>query len=740
MVCVEGQIEHIIYQNEENGYKVFELNVKENGKSLTCVGSFSFLSEGEYVKLTGDMVNHSLYGEQLQVKTCEFVDAADSDDMERYLASGAIKGVGKALAARIVREFGDSTFEVMEKNPEALSAVKGISKRMAREIGDLFAQKKEMRSAMVFLSQFGITQALALKIYAKYGSAMYEVMEKNPYRLAEDIAGVGFKTADAIAARAGIDPGSEYRIRAGILFALSQASANGHTYLPEPELIRYACEILEVDKGLVERQIDRLSMEKKIIVKDDGERCIYSAYLYYSELGVARMLHDLNVSYEPDERRLAERIGAIEKSSGIVLDDMQRKAVSEAVKNGLFVLTGGPGTGKTTTINAMIRYFESEGFDILLAAPTGRAAKRMTETTHHEARTIHRLLELSGNIEEDRAGYHFERDESNPLETDVVIIDEMSMVDISLMYALLKAVSIGTRLILVGDENQLPSVGAGNVLADIIASGCFNVVRLEKIFRQAAQSDIVVNAHRINNGESITMDNKSRDFFFLERGNLSDILGIIVMLVRDKMPGYVGAKPFEIQVLTPMRKGELGVENLNRVLQKYLNPPDPRKFEKEYQQTVFREGDKVMQIKNNYQIEWNVMNKYGIPVESGLGVFNGDCGIIKAINDFASTLTVEFDEGRVVDYPYSMLDELELAYAVTIHKSQGSEYPAVVIPLLVGPKMLFTRNLLYTAVTRAKSCVTIVGKSDTVRFMIENESEQKRYSGLCSRLGEIEPA
>ena len=738
MVCVEGQIERIIYQNEENGYKVFELNEKKSEKSVTCVGSFSFLSEGEYVRLTGDMVNHSLYGSQLQVKTCEFIEPAGSDDMERYLASGAIKGVGKALAKRIVKEFGDATFEVMEKNPEALSSVKGISPRMAREIGDLFAQKKEMRSAMVFLSQYGITQNLALKIYAKYGSAMYEVMEKNPYRLAEDIAGVGFKTADAVAARAGIDPASEYRIRAGVLYTLSQASANGHTYLPEPELIEMAASLLEVDPGLIGRQLDRLSMEKKIIIKDDGdERAVYSAILYYSELGVARMLHDLNISYSPDETKLADKISAIEKKSGIVLDDMQRKAVSEAVKNGLFVLTGGPGTGKTTTINALIRFFESEGFDILLAAPTGRAAKRMTETTGHEARTIHRLLELSGNIEEDRAGYHFERDESNPLETDVVIIDEMSMVDISLMHALLKAVSVGTRLILVGDENQLPSVGAGNVLSDIIASGCFNVVRLEKIFRQAAESDIVVNAHRINNGESIAMDNKSKDFFFLERGNLTDILGIIVMLVRDKMPGYVGAKPFEIQVLTPMRKGELGVENLNRVLQKYLNPPDSRKFEKEYQQTVFREGDKVMQIKNNYQLEWNVMNKYGIPVESGLGVFNGDCGVIKAINDFASTVTVEYDEGRVVDYPYSMLDELELAYAVTIHKSQGSEYPAVVIPLLTGPKMLFTRNLLYTAVTRAKSCVTIVGKSDTVNFMIGNESEQKRYSGLCRRLEEI---
>jgi exodeoxyribonuclease V alpha subunit len=428
----------------------------------------------------------------------------------------------------------------------------------------------------------------------------------------------------------------------------------------------------------------------------------------------------------------------VEKQFQIELDELQRTAVMEAAKNGILIVTGGPGTGKTTTINAIIRFFEAEGMDLLLAAPTGRAAKRMTETTGYEAKTIHRLLEISKMSGDMENKLVFERNEGNPLETDVIIIDEMSMVDISLMHSLLRAITVGTRLILVGDVNQLPSVGPGNVLKDIINSHVFNVVKLTKIFRQAKESDIIVNAHKINDGEQIELNNKSKDFFLLKRAEVNDVVGVTIALVRDKMPKYVNASPYDIQVLTPMRKGELGVEKLNGVLQQYLNPPSTDKKEKEFHNTIFREGDKVMQIKNNYQLIWESKSKYGITNESGTGIYNGDTGIIREINHFAEQLTVEFDEGRLVEYPYSQLEELELAYAITIHKSQGSEYPAVVLPLLTGPRMLLNRNILYTAVTRAKNCVTIVGNSDTIQFMIDNESEQRRYSGLAKRINELE--
>jgi exodeoxyribonuclease V alpha subunit len=733
---LEGYVDRIVYRNAENGYTV--LSLVNDDTEITCVGSFTFIGEGEFISATGTYIEHQLYGEQFQVQSYEFKEPEDLMSMERYLGSGAIKGIGNALAARIIRKFKNDTFRIIEEEPERLSEVKGISEKMAREIAKQFEEKKDMRGAMLFLGQFGISTTLAVKIYKEYGEKMYQVVKENPYKMAEDITGIGFKLADEIATKIGIGTDSDYRIKAGILYVLLQGSSNGHVYLPEELLVSKTTELLGTDSGGIDKHIMDLAMDRKIIIREmDGKKQIYAASLFFLELNTAKMLSDLNIKYDLTKTEIEHRLAGVEKQFQIELDEMQRTAVIEAARNGLLVVTGGPGTGKTTTINAIIRFFEAEGMDLLLAAPTGRAAKRMTETTGYEARTIHRLLEISKMSGDMENRLIFERNESNPLETDVIIIDEMSMVDISLMHSLLRAITVGTRLILVGDVNQLPSVGPGNVLKDIINSHHFNVVKLTKIFRQATESDIIVNAHKINAGEHIHLDNKSKDFFLLQRDEVNKIIPVVVSLVRDKLPNYVNATTFDIQVLTPMRKGELGVERLNQILQQYLNPPSGEKKEKEYHNCIFREGDKVMQIKNNYQLTWETKSKYGITTESGTGIFNGDTGIIRDINLFAEQITVEFDEGRLVDYTFSQLEELELAYAITIHKSQGSEYPAVVMPLLTGPRMLFNRNLLYTAVTRAKNCVTIVGSDDTVQMMVNNESEQRRYSGLTERLQEL---
>ncbi len=732
---LEGYVERIVYRNLENGYTVMTLTNDED--EITCVGTFSFINEGEYLALTGSYTEHKMYGSQFNVQTYEMKEPEDLLSMERYLGSGAIKGVKSALAARIVRKFKENTFHVIENEPERLAEVKGISEKMAREIYQQFAEKRELRNAMLFLQKYGISLNLAVKIFNQYGERMYSIIQENPYRLAEDINGVGFKIADEIASKVGIRSDADYRVRAGIMYALLQAANNGHVYLPKNVLIGKTSEILLVEAETVERHLIGLAFEKKIVIKEsEGEPQVYSSIYYYMELNTASMLHDLNITYDITETQIATRLANIEKESNIELDEMQKLAVSEAVRHGLLIITGGPGTGKTTTINTILRFFEAEGMNMLLAAPTGRAAKRMKETTGYEASTIHRMLEISKGMEDNDGRMMFERNEGNPLETDVIIVDEMSMVDIVLMHSLLKAITVGTRVILVGDVNQLPSVGPGNVLRDMIDSKAFPVVKLTKIFRQASESDIIVNAHKINSGEQIRLDNKSKDFFLLKREDVNVIMNVIIQLVRDKMPKYVNASVYDIQVLTPMRKGELGVERLNQVLQRYLNPPEDKKKEKEYMGGVFREGDKVMQIKNNYQLNWETKSRYGITIDSGTGVFNGDMGVIREINLFAEQVTVEFDEGRLVEYSFSQLEELELAYAVTIHKSQGSEYPAIVMPILSGPRMLFNRNLLYTAVTRAKQCVTIVGSDTMVQNMIENVSEMKRYSGLCERITE----
>ena len=737
---ITGYIDHVIFRNEDNGYTVMVLKGVEGEDELTCVGSFPVLNQGATVEVTGSYIQHHIYGKQFQASTMVEKMPEDALAMERYLGSGSIKGIGAALAGRIVRHFGKDTLRIVEDEPERLAEVKGISEKKAREIAAQIEEKSDMRKVMMFLQKYGISLNLGAKIYQKYGDSVYSVLQENPYRLAEDISGVGFKIADEIASRIGIHTDSDYRIRSGMLYTLLQATGEGHVYLPKEEFFARSSRLLGVDPSYMEKHLMDLAMDRKIIQKQKEEQIlVYPTQYYYLELNTARMLQELNVLCPEDEKLVNGRLVQIEKKTGTVLDEMQKKAVTEAASHGLFILTGGPGTGKTTTINAIIRFFEGEGADLRLAAPTGRAAKRMTEATGYEAQTIHRLLELSGMPDEEKEGQpvHFERNAENPLETDVIIIDEMSMVDIHLMHSLLMAVTAGTRLILVGDENQLPSVGPGNVLRDIICSRQFSVVELKKIFRQASESDIVVNAHKINQGEQVTINNKSRDFFFLKRYDADMIIRVVIALIQEKLPRYVEARPFDIQVLTPMRKGLLGVERLNGILQHYLNPPSPDKKEKEQRLGLFREGDKVMQIRNNYQMEWEIRGRYGIPVDKGIGVFNGDTGILKVINEFAETAEVEFEDGRVAEYSFKQLEELELAYAITIHKSQGSEYPAVVIPLLSGPKMLLNRNLLYTAVTRARKCVTIVGSEETFREMINNEKQQRRYSSLDERLKEI---
>ncbi len=733
METITGFVDHIIYRNEDNGYTVLNLICEE--EEITCVGTFHIISEGESVEMSGSYVSHPSYGEQFKVEGFQVKPPEDMLSIERYLGSGAIKGIGVALASRIVRRFKKDTFRIIEEEPERLVEVKGISERKAMEIAEQVLEKKELREAMIFLQQYGISLTLAVKIYQTYGREIYRMIKENPYQMADDIQGIGFKIADEIAAKAGIHTDSDFRIRSGVQYVLIQAGADGHTCLPKEELTKRASELLGLEGSFIETHYMDLAMDKKLVIKEtNGRFFVYAASYYYMEANTALLLRQLDISYDVPEKEIHLRIQKIEKETGVQLDPLQAKAVMEAVRNGLFVLTGGPGTGKTTTINSIIKYFEQERMDIFLAAPTGRAAKRMSETTGYEARTIHRLLELNGGVE-GNAG--FERNEQNPLETDVIIVDEMSMVDISLMSALMKAILPGTRLILVGDVNQLPSVGPGNVLKDMIESELFHVVRLTRIFRQASQSDIIVNAHKINRGEAVTLDNKSMDFFFLKRYDADVIISVVIQLIQQKLPKFVDASPNEIQVLTPMRKGLLGVERLNTILQHYMNPPEPSKIEKEHGQGLFREGDKVMQIRNNYQLEWEIRSKYGIPVEKGTGVFNGDMGIVRSIQSFSEMMTVEFEEGRMVEYSFKQLDELELAYAITIHKSQGSEYPAVVIPLLTGPKLLMNRNLLYTAVTRAKKCVTLVGDEMTFQGMIGNVNQHQRFSGLKERLKEV---
>jgi len=756
---IEGIVSKIIYRNEENQYVVFAVETSDGGDE-TCVGYLSGIEEGMYVHVKGEYVSHPQYDMQFKVSEYEVKMPDDLVSMERYLGSGVIKGVGEIMAKRIIKKFGIDTFRIIEEEPERLAEIKGISERKANEIGVQFLEKQEMREALMYLSDFGISPTLAVKIFNEYGPRLYSIIKKNPYQIAEDISGVGFKIADAIAMKAGIGMMSDFRIRAAIIYTLNQATGLGHIYLPKKLLISWTKQLLEksndnrmeemagynvgaiVDPDVIESQLMNLHMEAKVVIREEQEEVIvYGQNYYHKEKNTARMLLECRATVHVSDEELDKMIHRIEGTEHIQLDELQKEAIRQATRQGILVITGGPGTGKTTTINAIIKCFEVESAKILLAAPTGRAAKRMTEATGYKAQTIHRLLELSGMVSEesDVSGVHFERNASNPLDADVIIIDEMSMVDLTLMHALMSAVVPGTHLVLVGDENQLPSVGAGNVLKDIIRSSCIPVVALRRIFRQEADSKIVENAHKINEGQAIVLDNKSKDFFFMPRNNTKEVEVEVANLLTRKLPQYVGCKGMDIQVLTPMRNGDLGVGNLNSILQRALNPSSPRKREKELNTgVIFREGDKVMQIRNNYKLEWVIYSEKGrFKIEEGVGVFNGDMGIVKEINDYNEEIVVVFDDDKEVRYPYNMLDELELSYAITIHKSQGSEYPAVVLPIFNGPKVLMNRNLLYTAVTRAKQCVVIVGSGRMIESMILNNDEQKRYSSLDVRLVEM---
>lgn len=720
---ITGLVDHIIFRNDENGYTVLVLE-----DDTVVTGLFPSVSAGENLLLRGDFVVHETYGVQFQARDYEITAPEDEEDIIRYLGSGAIKGIGPALAKRIVKKFGTDTFNIMENEPERLSEIKGISEKKAREIADIVLEKTRDRSAILYLMKFGIKNNLAMKIYKYYGSGIYKIMETNPYRLAEDIRGVGFKMADEIAIRTGIRYDTDHRTKSGIIYILNTASLEGHTYLPVSVLKDHAMNLLGVEESTIEACVMQLSIEKKIVVR--GE-CIYLFYYYKMEQDCASMLLGLNVSFDEDSKLIEKFLDNRGDDTGISLDEKQRIAVHTAATKGVMILTGGPGTGKTTTIKTIIDYFENEQMEIALCAPTGRAAKRMSESTGRDAMTIHRLLEVNGGISDDeRSGAIFARGADYPLECDVIIMDEASMVDISLFYFLLKATPMDTRLILVGDADQLPSVGPGNVLKDMIDSDAFTVVRLENIFRQEHESHIVINAHKIQNNQEIIFDNKSEDFFFLNRATPRDIFGTMVTLIKNKLPDYVNAREQEIQVLAPMRKGNLGVINLNSVLQKYLNPPSDDLEEQTFGDRVLRVGDKVMQIKNNYQLPWRIEDDFGHVSEEGQGIFNGDMGIIKSINTYAKIVSVEFDDKKLVDYSYAQTDELEHSFAVTVHKSQGSEYPAVIIPLMNVPTMLMNRNLIYTAITRAKRCVVLLGSQEVFQKMVENDKVLKRYSGL----------
>ncbi len=721
-----GIVENVVYQNDDNGYTVFSI-ITDNDEEIVATGYLSSLLEGETVRLCGTFVNHHVYGRQLQVTSYEKTMPSTLVGVERYLASGLIKGIGKNLAKRIVKHFGEDTLEVIENTPLALSDVKGITKAKAQEIGSIFNEQIETRQIMIYLQGFNISPVYAMKIYKKYKKNSITVLKENPYKLADDINGISFKLCDAIAKQVGIDYTSGFRISSAIKYVLQRATLKGHTFLPFSELILECSTLLDIDNNLVQTEIENLVHDNIIKMKEiDDVLNVYLNQYFYAENYIAKKLLELSMNYIDKADNANKMIERAEKEIGISLHDIQKKAVIEALSSGVLVITGGPGTGKTTTINTILNILEEEGNEVLLAAPTGRAAKRMCEATGRDAKTIHRLLEITYSDAD--TGMSFLKNEEEPLEADVIIIDESSMIDCMLMYSLLKAICIGTRLILVGDANQLPSVGAGNILKDIIKSNIIDTVSLSEIFRQARESQIVLNAHRVNNGEYPLLNEKESDFYFVESKSYEECVAKIIQLVTKRLPKFMNCDGFaDIQVLTAMRKTEVGVANLNLELQKVLNPKTDRKKEKKMQNFSFIEGDKVMQIKNNYNLLWkNIHN----PKDFGKGVFNGDEGVISYIDNKLEYVKVIFDGYKECEYDFANLDELELSYATTIHKSQGSEYKVVVIPVFNGPPMLMTRNLLYTAITRGRELVVVVGTKFYLEKMVDNNKEFNRFSSL----------
>ncbi len=726
MIALEGTVEHTVYRNEENGYSVVEIS-DEKG-SVIIVGNLPALSNGDLIHVEGEFVQHATYGEQLKVERFHFATPQTVRSIERYLASGVIKGIGPMLAARIVKKFQEDSLRILEEEPRTLAKVPGISVKGAEKMSAIALEKRELRSALIYMDELGIPLSLATRIYERYGNTLYDILKTNPYRLIDDITHVGFRIADSIARSTGLAADSEFRIRSGLYYAMRQALEGGHVFLPLAVLLEYAVKLLEVPEEAILREIDLFHLDKRFEVKSVADvPVVYLASYYYMENAAAAMLTALNQTFPLDEAAVTADLEYLFRRHQLQLEPEQQEAIKTAVLQGLTVITGGPGTGKTTIISAMLDYFESKELSVALAAPTGRAAKRMTETTGRPAQTIHRLLEYLGAPGQDTDSaelLHFTRNESYPLEQDVVILDEVSMVDLPLLYALLRALVPGTRLVLVGDTNQLPSVGPGNVLKDIIRSGRIRTIALSRVFRQEEGSRIVSNAHRIIQGGAIDTARSTNDFMFIRRYQPEVIQDVVTKLVRDKLPGHVGAQISDIQVISPSRRGPLGVETMNQRLQEALNPPEEGKKERRFAGGLFRQGDKVMQIKNNYQKEWTAGHR------QGTGVFNGDIGVIEDIRFFSEEVVVLFDEERKAVYQFSEMNELELAYAITVHKSQGSEYPAIVIPLWRVPPLLVYRSLIYTAITRAQSCVCLVGDPAVFQQMIDNKREQQRYSSL----------
>ncbi len=723
---ITGTVENVIYQNDDNGYTVFNI-ITEDEDEIVATGYIDKLLEGETLNLTGSYTTHNTYGKQFQVIEYEKTMPSSVIGIEKYLGSGLIKGIGKNLAKRIVKTFGEDTLEVIEQTPLALADIKGITKDKALEIGAVFSEQVETRQIMIYLQTFSISPVISMKIYKKYKKDTVSVIKENPYKLADDVNGVSFKLCDAIAQNVGVDRLSPFRISSAVKYVLQRATMKGHTYLPITELIIETATLLDVEENIVKIEIEKLAHENIVKMKEiESVLNVYLNQYFYAENYIAKKLIDLSMNFLDKKESSVNHIARAEKEIGITLHEIQRKAVTEALSSGVLVITGGPGTGKTTTINTIINILEDDGYEVLLAAPTGRAAKRMCEATGREAKTIHRLLEI--NFSDNDIGMNFMKNEEEPLEADVIILDESSMIDCMLMYSFLKAVSIGTRIIFVGDANQLPSVGAGNVLKDIIKSNVIDVVSLSEIFRQAQESQIVLNAHKVNQGEYPILNAKESDFYFVESRSYESVVKHIVDLVTKRLPKYKNCDGFyDIQVLTAMRKTEVGVQNLNQELQKVLNPKTDFKKEKKMQNFSFVEGDKVMQIKNNYNMVWKNINDRQ---DFGKGVFNGDEGIITQIDNKNEFIKVMFDGYKECEYDFTNLDELELSYAITIHKSQGSEYKIVVIPVFNGPPMLMTRNLLYTGITRGRELVVIVGTKEYLEKMVDNNKEFNRYSSL----------
>ena len=733
MEKIEGMISDIVFKNEDNGYVIAHLANEKN--EVVIVGCMPTLTVGESIEVEGKWVNHKTYGTQFEVSSFMPVTPSSIEGIYVYLSSGMIKGIGEKMAKRIIDKFGVDTLDIIQNTPDRLSEVEGIGTKKIEQIAKSYEDNRELRNIIINLSPYGITPNYCLKIFKKYKNKAIDVINKNPYKLAEDVRGIGFKVADKIAANLGVNKYSKDRIAQGILYSLNQSLANGHTYLPKNILVNEASKLLEIDSEYVVDEIIGLAYDQKIHI-ERGQNNIDNIYLipyYLSENGVCKQIIKLSqCEFKQLDIDIEKEVEVVEKENNIKLANNQLMAVKEAINGGVVVITGGPGTGKTTTINTIISVFENCGQEVVLAAPTGRAAKRMSETSNKEAKTIHRLLEMG--YATDSEEMVFMKDEDDPIKADVIIVDEVSMVDIVLMYSLLKAIKPGTRLILVGDSDQLPSVGAGNVLKDIIESEVINVVRLNEIFRQAQESMIVVNAHRINKGMPLHLNVKGKDFFFIKKTDDVELINELISIVNERLPKfYKFDKLRDIQVLAPMRKGDLGVVNLNIELQKYLNKPDKYKVEESFQKRVFRVGDKVMQIKNNYTKKWENEDKS----ESGEGIYNGDIGYVYHIDKENKIVYVLFDQTKIVSYDYAELDELDHSFCTTIHKSQGSEFPAVVIPIAWAPPMLLNRNLLYTAVTRAKNLVVLVGDVKYLEYMIKNNRTNDRYSNLSNKLNKL---